>query len=363
VEVRTVGRSQRGRPETSLDAVKQADAERALVGALSVPIEQIAPDPEQPRKQSDPDRLDELAASIGAYGVLQPLVVREGGLLDDGRTRYVIVAGGRRYEAATRAGLTRLPVLVRDSAGATLRILQLTENIQREQLDPVDEARAFRELMDLATMDTRVLAERVHRSHTYVADRLKLIAHEDVAEAVMHGVLTPSAAVEVAREPDAGYRQTLIQRASQTGLQKRDIQRLRRARQGMPAVELSPVERKDATLREVAYQMGASEDQIAAAAQARQDEPTLTPAEALALALSTDGRELFVRPFEAVSTKHGAPDGQAKRATEAIDHASLAQVVRRAGGRVAVLTLLDWAAARNLSLSALRASVDELAES
>src|SRR5689334_3353851 len=124
-EARVLGRSQGGRPTPPADAHRQADSERSLQGALSVPIEQIVPDPGQPRSSMDPERLAELAASIKVEGLLQPLVVREEGFLDDGRTRYIVVAGGRRYAAAQQAGLTRLPVLVRASEGATIRVMQL----------------------------------------------------------------------------------------------------------------------------------------------------------------------------------------------------------------------------------------------
>ena len=93
---------------------------------------------------------------------------------------------------------------------ASIRVLQLTENMQREDLNPVDEARALRELMDLENLDTRKVGDRLHRSHAYVADRLKLIAHEDVAEAVQDSILTVSAATAVAREVDPAVRRILL---------------------------------------------------------------------------------------------------------------------------------------------------------
>ena len=190
----------------------------------------VQPDVDQPRKTRDPARLVELAASIAEHGILQPLVVRESGLLEDGRTRYTIVAGERRYTAAMQAGLIRLPVVVRESSGAALRVLQLTENMQREDLNPVDEARALRELMDLENLDTRKVGDRLHRSHAYVADRLKLIAHEDVAEAVQNSILTVSAATAVAREVDPAVRRDLIARAKVGRLGRLNVQQLRRER-------------------------------------------------------------------------------------------------------------------------------------
>jgi ParB family chromosome partitioning protein len=346
LETRSVGRAQSGRPAVAA-AQSRESAERSLPGAFSVPIEQLVPDPGQPRREFDAGRLAELAASLADYGVLQPLVVRESGFLDDGRTQYMIVAGGRRYAAALQAGLTRLPVLVRESEGAQLRILQLTENLQREALPAVDEARALKELMDLEALDTRSVATRLHRSHTYVADRLKLIVHEEVAAAVAHGVLTPSAATEVARERNSDRRQDLLRRAYAGGLQKRDVQDLRRRARDEERAGGEP------TLREVAREMGAGEAQIAAAAQARREEPALSVAEALMLAISApSGVGAPDPPSDGVDSLPTKPSGT--------EDAVLAGLVRQAGGPGAVLVLLEWAAAEKLPLPALIARVRAL---
>ena len=361
-DVRTVGRAQAGRPDATPEAHKHIEGERSLVGALSVPIEQITPDPGQPRKVFDEGRLEELAASIAEEGVLQPLVVRESGLLDDGRTHYMIVVGERRYEASRRAKLTRLPVLVRNSQGATLRILQLIENVQREALEPVDEARAYKELMGLAGIDTRAVAERVHRSHTYVADRLKLIVHDDVVAAVAERVLTPSAAAEVARENDASRRQELIAQARQGTLQKRDVQRARRELR-TPSSEQRAA--REQTLREVARHMGATEDQVQSAAVARRNEPDLTPAEALALAMHappTVPSSQGDAPVASDPEHKPEPTGDhliGQRQTDT-DQDELAKVVARAGGTDAVLRLLTWAADHALSLENLQMRVRAL---
>jgi len=365
-DARTIGRAQAGRPQATPEAHRHIEGERSLVGALSVPIEQISPDPDQPRKEFHEQRLEELAASIATEGILQPLVVREDGLLDDGRTHYTIVVGGRRYEAARRAKLTRLPVLVRNSDGAKLRVLQLIENVQREALNPVDEARAYKELMGLVGIDTRALAEQIHRSHTYVADRLKILAHDDVAAAVTRKILTPSAAAEVARERDAARRQALIEQAQTEGLQKRDIQRARRE-QRAPASEQQQAGGAP-TLREVARQMGATEEQVADAARARRDEPDLTPAEAVALALHApppaapagpggdaggDGATTL-DPWSVAAPANEAPVGA--------EHQQLGLLVAAAGGAAPVLHVLEWAIEHGLSLHALQARIRELTE-
>ncbi len=159
-----------------------------LPGAMRVPIERVVPDPDQPRRDWATDdtesRLRELAGSIGEFGILQPLIVREGDLGPDGAQRFVIIAGGRRRAAAELAGLTHLPVFVRDDEGARVRILQLIENLQRQDLNPIDEANAFQELMDLERLSPVQLAGRLHISEQTVRDRLGLLKDVVLADAV-----------------------------------------------------------------------------------------------------------------------------------------------------------------------------------
>jgi ParB family chromosome partitioning protein len=347
VEIR---RGQGGRPQPPREAAAQRDSERALPGALTVPIEQIAPDPDQPRKEMDPIRLGELAASLREYGVLQPLLVREDGTLDDGRTRYMIVAGGRRYAAAQQAGLTRLPVLVRDSEAVQARILQLTENIQREALDPVEEARALKELMDLRHMGSRAMAEHLHCSHAYVNNRLKLIAHEDVAAALQphdpaRGALSPSVALEIAREEDPALRRRLIERARTERLRKEDVRQIRRYQRASDLPETQPVGGTP-TLREVADHMGATQDHVRAAAQARREEPELTPAEALALAMHAP----TTTPVDE-RTQEEREDGARDR-SRAPDE-TLLRLLGTADEAHRLLRVLSWARTHALTLDQL----------
>jgi len=199
--VALVGRGQDDRAKAQTAAPRQAEGPRTLQGAMNVPIEQIAPDPDQPRRAIDDEGLRDLAASMTEYGVLQPLLVREDGYLNDERARYMIIAGGRRYAAALLAGLTRLPVVVRDTEGATLRLTQLIENVQRQDLAPLDEARAFKELMDAEGLDAVALGKRLHVTGQHVRDRLLLLTDEVVAGAVQRQQVAPTVAREVLRLP------------------------------------------------------------------------------------------------------------------------------------------------------------------
>lgn len=192
-------------PRTTSQAVAGA-TERRLIGALEVPLEQVLPDPTQPRRDWAHDdgerRLAELAASVEEFGVIQPLLVREEGTLADGRQRYVIIAGGRRREAAERAGLASLPVLVRGEEALRVRVLQLVENLQRQGLSPLDEARAYQELIDLEGFSPPALAARLHLSAQHVRDRLRVLADQVLADAVERRQISATAAREITKLPD-----------------------------------------------------------------------------------------------------------------------------------------------------------------
>jgi len=180
--------------------------ERRLAGAMEVPIDQVAPDPGQPRQDwghgDGERRLDELAASIREFGILQPLLVREGGATEDGRQRYIIIAGGRRRAAAERAGIATLPIVVRGEEVARVRLLQLVENVQRQDLSMPDEARAYKELMDLEGLTPPALAARLHVSAQHVRDRLRVLSDPVLADAVERGQISATAAREITKLPD-----------------------------------------------------------------------------------------------------------------------------------------------------------------
>lgn len=180
--------------------------ERRLPGAFEVAIEQVVPDPDQPRKDWSYDggdeRLRELADSIREFGIFQPLVVREDGALEDRRSRYVIIAGGRRRAAAELAGARLLPIIVRGEEGTRLRVMQLIENLQRQELSPLDEARAYQELLDAEGLTPPLLAARVHKSAQHVRTRLRILADQVIADAIERRQVPVSAARTIQQLPD-----------------------------------------------------------------------------------------------------------------------------------------------------------------
>ena len=137
------------------------------------PIEQIRPNKNQPRKRFTAEALEELAASIKAQGIIQPLVVtkRDGG--------YEIIAGERRWRAAQRAGLREVPVVIRDVADEAVLELALIENIQREELNVIEEAEAYRTLVELFGIAQDEVARRVGKSRTTITNTLRLLRLPD----------------------------------------------------------------------------------------------------------------------------------------------------------------------------------------
>jgi ParB family chromosome partitioning protein len=136
---------------------------------LELPPDRIDPNPEQPRQHIDPEKLSELARSMIEQGVVQPLVVRRVG------ARYQIIAGERRWRAAREAGLSKVPVIVRQAGDGELLEIALVENIQREELNPIEEAGAYRRLITELGYSQEQVAVRVGKDRSTVANLLRLL--------------------------------------------------------------------------------------------------------------------------------------------------------------------------------------------
>jgi ParB family chromosome partitioning protein len=139
-------------------------------GLLQLDIEKIVPSPHQPRKEFAADKLDELSASISARGLIQPVIVRP---LGDGR--YELIAGERRWRAAGRAGLVKIPAVVRNAESAEAMELALIENIQRENLNPIETARAYQHIAEMFDFSHEEIAARVGKDRTSVTNLLRLL--------------------------------------------------------------------------------------------------------------------------------------------------------------------------------------------
>jgi ParB family chromosome partitioning protein len=153
---------------------------------LVVPIENIEPNPDQPRRRFDPDHLEDLANSIREKGVIQPLIVREkaGG-------KYEIVAGERRWRASQKAQLHELPVIVRDFNDTEVLEIAIIENIQRSDLNPVEEAAGYRQLMDKFGHTQDAMSKALGKSRSHIANLLRLLnLPQDIQDLVEEGKLS-----------------------------------------------------------------------------------------------------------------------------------------------------------------------------
>jgi ParB family chromosome partitioning protein len=158
----------------------------AQAGTTELSIEAISPNPFQPRKRFDDKTLGELADSIKASGVLQPLLVRR-----TAPGEYQLVAGERRLRAAQIVGLKRLPVVVKDVDDRAMMELALVENIQREALDPIEEARAYQTLVEKVGLTHEKLSERVGKQRVTITNSLRLLSlPPEVMDMVSRGTLT-----------------------------------------------------------------------------------------------------------------------------------------------------------------------------
>jgi ParB family transcriptional regulator, chromosome partitioning protein len=199
--------------------IPTAPAEEELTGARfeELPVDSIEPNPRQPREVFDPDSLAELVASIRAVGVLQPVVVRE---TDPGR--YQLIMGERRWRATKDADLSVIPAIVRATSDDALLRDALLENLHRQQLNPLEEAAAYQQLLEEFGTTHEELAERVGRSRSHVSNTLRLLhLTPDVQRRVAAGVLSAGHARALLGLDDAAAQDRLAARIVAEGLSVR----------------------------------------------------------------------------------------------------------------------------------------------
>ena len=178
--------------EHSVESVSVPSMEQATYPKLS--IERLCPNPNQPRKHFEEEPLEDLAASIARYGIIQPIVVREN-TQTAGDADYEIIAGERRYRAAKKAGLKEVPVLIRKEKDSDSRFLSIVENVQRADLNPLEEALAYQQMMQENHLTQKDVAEALGKSRSYIANLVRLLQlDEESLEALKQGLLTSSQA-------------------------------------------------------------------------------------------------------------------------------------------------------------------------
>jgi ParB family transcriptional regulator, chromosome partitioning protein len=208
-------------------------------GQQMVDIDLIEPSPYQPRTRFREEALEELARSIASNGIIQPLVLRPMG------SRYQLIAGERRWRAAQRAGLRRVPAILRDVPEELALEITLVENIQREDLNPIEQARAFERLLTEFHLTQEDVAARTGKDRATVANSLRLLKLEKpVLEAIEDGKITAGHGRALLGVGDPKLRSALASRASRGGLTVRQIERIasRRVRNAARAQDALPAD-------------------------------------------------------------------------------------------------------------------------
>jgi ParB family chromosome partitioning protein len=221
---------------------------------LKLEVSKIRPNPRQPRRTFDEAALDELAGSMRKEGLLQPVVVRpiEGG-------RFELIAGERRWRAAQRAGIHQIPAVVRDVPDEKLLELALIENLQREELNPIEEAEAYQILVDDLALTQNEVAERVGKQRTTVANALRLLNLPEMVKDMVRGRrISMGHARALLALDDRSEIETLARRIVAEGLSVREVESKAKRpvgtkpRPGRPPRAVDPnVEAAEATLQRV----------------------------------------------------------------------------------------------------------------
>jgi ParB family chromosome partitioning protein len=222
-------------------------AAQPQAGLLQLELEKIVPSPHQPRKDFPADKLDELTASISTKGLIQPVVVRP---LGDGR--FELIAGERRWRAAGRAGLAKIPAVVRSVESAEAMEMSLIENIQREDLNPIETARAYQHIADTLDFTHEEIAARVGKDRTSVTNVIRLLTlPEEIQGDVATGTLSMGHARAIlgipGREGQLAARRTVVAK----GLSVRETERLVKRLGRAPKSGMGRDEKKDIYLNEL----------------------------------------------------------------------------------------------------------------
>ncbi len=220
-----------GKGLNSLFEENETDFEESQKELIQIPITQVEPNKAQPRKTFEKDALDELASSIAQNGMLQPIIARP---LQNGQ--YQIVSGERRWRAARLAGLREVPVIVKELDDKTTLEIGLIENLQREDLNIVEEAKGYRVLIEEFSLTQEEVAKRVGKSRPVIANAMRILAlPEKVLDLVLEGQLSSGHArallpLQELYEPQAFIK--LVEQIIQRGLTVRDVENMAKKKPG-----------------------------------------------------------------------------------------------------------------------------------
>lgn len=212
------------------------DLDAPAGGETLLRLSQIEPDKNQPRKHFEEEAMEQLAASIKAHGLIQPIIVTP-----IGGDRYRIIAGERRWRACRMAELEEVPVLIREYSEQQISEISLIENLQREDLNPIEEAMGYRSLMELYGLTQEEIADRVSKSRSAVANALRLLnLPEQILDFVKTGELSAGHARALLALPEEDDRLALANRIITEGLSVRQTEELVKKMKKPPAVPNKP---------------------------------------------------------------------------------------------------------------------------
>mgnify|MGYP001773570879 CR=1 FL=1 len=204
----------------------RGETEHKKEAVFSIEIEKIKPNPYQPRKEFDEEGLRELAESIRTHGILQPLIVMRKEDPDTGVAEYQLIAGERRLRAAQMAGLSRVPVIIKSPSDKELLEMSLIENIQRENLTPLERAEAFERLHKEFGFSHKEIARLIGKSREYVTNSIRLLyLPPKVKEALIEGWITEGHARAIMMARTAEYQEQLLEQVQKEGLSVRETER------------------------------------------------------------------------------------------------------------------------------------------
>jgi len=206
-----------------LDSLLGRSAEEQPTGksVVEIPVSKVHPNPNQPRQEFDPVALSELVESVSRNGILQPIIVRPD---NDG---YELIAGERRWRAAVQAGMTTIAAIVRPASDNESLELSLIENIQRQDLNPIEQARAYKDLIERFALTQEEAAARLGKKRSSIANLLRLLdLPQDIQADVSRGTLSMGHARALLALPDAAEQRRLAARVKNEDLSVRQTERL-----------------------------------------------------------------------------------------------------------------------------------------
>lgn len=227
------------------------------VGELMVKISLVEPNRNQPRKMFDKDSLEELTKSVKQYGVLQPILVKKNG------NRYEIVAGERRWRAAQAAGLSEIPVVVRDYDEQRAKEISIIENIQRTDLNPIEEALAYKSLIEEYNLTQEELSDRVAKNRSTITNSLRLLKlSKNIQQYMIEGQISSGHARALLSLEDEGKRELLALDIIKKTLSVRDTEKAAKALAKKKKSDISDLDRDESTARNLSLFYKEYEDSI-----------------------------------------------------------------------------------------------------